>query len=382
MNRDVMRVVIAAMASLAMIIAATLFVEWFIVDFANVGDIATVTFDLREARACSHLGPCAVVPMSMIKGSLYPALASVTLWAGLVFAALVLYQCGTRILTGSASHAVGRIAHLLGVIVMMTGVGAGYVFGPDFKSGAMMGFAVARGWGPMLMLLGLVAGHVAVYFTREVDESPAFRQVDLPPAQARTRSAPRPVSTRMVPLPMTTPPHGHPTVRPATNPPALSRTPTPSRDHGATIPPHPSTGITALADVWRGKVKFAVLTGELSIAGIDARREDGGSVLVMWRDVVGLVARRLPGDLGSHPFVDIVSTAGMTLRILPWSRMTGETISGEPESRVRTFMKLVAPRCPEAQLDRATQAFLADDAKSPAQLPNLDMLAKHDAALA
>jgi hypothetical protein len=383
MSRDVVRVVIAAVASLAMIVAATLFLEWFIVDFANVGDIAKVTFDLREARACTHLGPCAVVPMSMIKGSFYPALASVTLWAGLVFAALVLYQCGTRVLTGGASDAVGRIAHLIGVIVMMTSVGAGYVFGPDFETGAMMGFGVTRGWGPLLMLAGLVAGHAAVWFSREgsgLDDTPAFRQVDLPPAQARTRTPYRPISTR-VPLPTTTPPHGQPTVaRPATVPP-VSRTPTPSQ-RVPTIPPHPSTGITALADVWRGKVKFAVLTGELSIAGIDARREDGGSVLVMWRDVVGLVARRLPGDLGSHPFVDIVSTAGMTLRILPWSRMTGEVISGEPETRVRTFMKLVAPRCPEAKLDRATQAFLDDDAKSPAQLPNLDMLAKHDTALA
>lgn len=372
MSRDVVRVVIAAVASLAMIIAATLFLEWFIVDF-NLGEVSKITFDLREARACTPIGTCAVVPMSMIKGSFYPALASVTLWAGLAFAALVLYQCGTRVLTGGTSDAVGRIAHLIGAIVMLTGLGAGYVFGPDFETGAMMGFGVARGWGPLLMLFGVCAGHAAVWFAREgADDIPAFKPVDLAPAQARTRTPLRPISTR-VPLPTTTPPHGAPTVRrPITTPP-------PTIDE---LPPTPITAVTALAEVWRGKVKFAVLTGELSIAGIDARREDGGSVLVMWRDVVGLVARRLPGDLGSHPFVDVVSTAGMTLRILPWSRMTGETISGEPETRVRAFMKLVAPRCPEAKLDRATQAFLDDESKPPAQLPTLDMLAKHDAALA
>lgn len=382
MNKGVIRVVIAAMASLAMIVAATLFVEWFIVDFANVGDIAKITFDLREARACTHLGPCAVVPMSMIKGSFYPALASVTLWVGLIYAALVLYQCGTRVLTGGASEVVGRIAHLLGVIVMLTGVGAGYLFGPDFEAGQLLGFAINRGWGPILMLTGATLGHVAVYFTREEHaDEPAFKQLELAPAHARTRTPARPITTRMVPLPQTTPEHGTPIVQPL-----VARTPTPERRSRATTTPPPQTvvtGLTAMAEVYKGKVKFAMLTGELSNAGIDARREDNANILVMWRDVVGLVARRLPGDLNGHPFVDIVSTAGMTLRFLPWSRITGETtISGEPEARVRALLDLILPRCPEAKLDRATQAFIEDDTKSPAQLPNLDMLAKHDAALA
>jgi len=47
--------------------------------------------------------------------------------------------------------------------------------------------------------------------------------------------------------------------------------------------------------------------------GIDARREDGSSVLVIWRDIVGAVARRLPNDYQAVTFVDVISTAGATL---------------------------------------------------------------------
>jgi len=52
------------------------------------------------------------------------------------------------------------------------------------------------------------------------------------------------------------------------------------------------------------------VTAAVSAAGIDARREDGSSRLVMWREVVGVIARRLPPDYQGLVFVDIVSSAG------------------------------------------------------------------------
>ena len=380
MTRDMLRVLLPAIASIALIVAGTLMLDWFIVDFAGARDMAKITFDLREARACSSLGPCAVVPMSMIKGSFYPALAVVTFWAGLVFAVLVLYQAGSRFFRGEANESITRVGHLLGVIAMLTAAGAGYVFGPDFEAGAMMGFGVERGLGPSMMLLGLLAGNVALYFTREgTHDEPPFTKIEPYQPRTRTRDSVIPraavVSTR-VPLPIHTPPQGQRVVsRAPTVPPVVAtpRTKTPpGRAQPLTTPPP-----------LKGKVRFSLVTGDVSAAGIDARREDGGGVLVMWRDVVGFVVRRLPPELEGHPFVDVVSTAGMTLRVLPWSKLTGDQFAdGDAEARVRNFVKLVAPRCSEAKIDRATQSFLDDATKKPAQLPNLEMLAKHDQALA
>ena len=81
-------------------------------------------------------------------------------------------------------------------------------------------------------------------------------------------------------------------------------------------------------------------------------------------------------------FVDLVSNAGATLRILPWTRLTGERLEGEPgDERARNLVKLIVAHCPAAKLDRATRAFV-DDGQPAAQLPDRAMLAEHDARLA
>jgi hypothetical protein len=86
----------------------------------------------------------------------------------------------------------------------------------------------------------------------------------------------------------------------------------------------------------------------------------------MWRDVVGVVARRLPSAYEGATFVDIVSTAGSTLRILPWTRVTGEPIDGDGERRARELVELVTSRCPDARLDPATRAFIESRVRPPA----------------
>ena len=378
-SRDGLRVLVLALASLVAIAAATVFCAWFTVDI-NGADISRISLDLREVRACTAGGDCASVPMSMIEGSIYPTLATLTFWTAVVFALIVLYQGGTRVLGGTPNESLIKAGHGIGSLTVATTVAAGYVFGPnlDPAQALSVGFDFDRGWGPLAMLAGLVFGQLALYYTRErtLDDPPLIPIKPIAP-RAPTRpgvsTTPPPVSTR-VPLPIDTPPSGLPTVRSKdpSKPPAVARTTTPT-----TPPP-----MRALADQFKGKIQFAVVTGDITVAGMDARREDGSGVLVMWRDVVGLVVRRLPPELDGHPFVDVVSTAGMTLRVLPWSKMTGEHLSGDNEGRARSFLKIVKPRCTEAKLDRATQAFLDDPTKKPAQLPSKDMLAKHDQALA
>lgn len=358
MDRDRLRVVVPAILSVVLIGAATMGFEWFV--FAIDGaELTSITFDLREARACDAAGVCGTAPTSMIKGSFYPTLAEITFWSSLVFAALVLYQTGARAVRGAAIEPVTKAAHCLGTLVVLTSVGAGYLFGPDLEPVRLMGFGIDidRGWGPISMLFGLMAGHVALYNTRDSTR-------DEVPLVALEPVIPRTVTTTRVPLPLDTPPRGQPTAS--------------TRSHEPTTPPP----MRAIPDHLKGKIRFSMVTGEVTGAGIDARREDGESVLVMWRDVVGLVVRRLPPELGDHPFIDIVSTVGMTLRVLPWSKLSGELFEGDATARVRAFLKSVRARCPGTKLDRATQAFLDDETKPPAQLTNLALLAKHDEALA
>jgi hypothetical protein len=151
--------------------------------------------------------------------------------------------------------------------------------------------------------------------------------------------------------------------------------------------PRDSTGVMRrtgplppMPDHLRNRLQYVALTADVTGGGVDARREDGLSRLVLWRDVVGVVARRLPPVYDGTAFVDIVSTAGSTLRIVPWTRLTGELVDVEGEDRTRAVVEHVLARCPNARLDPATQQFL--DTGEPAQLPDLDTLRAHDNRLA
>jgi hypothetical protein len=130
------------------------------------------------------------------------------------------------------------------------------------------------------------------------------------------------------------------------------------------------------------KLRYATLTATISHVGIDARREDGFARTVMWPDVVGIVARRLPAEepYEGTTFIDIVSTAGATLRILPWTRLAGDRIDGEGTERARALVQLAAARCPGAKLDAATRTFLGSHGQA-AQLPDEPTLAAHDQRL-
>jgi hypothetical protein len=134
-----------------------------------------------------------------------------------------------------------------------------------------------------------------------------------------------------------------------------------------------------LPEYVRGKIKFAVLTAELASAGIKARREDGLEKLVKWDEVVGIVARRLPAD---KPFegatvVDLLSTAGATLRIVPWTKLDGHPFESKAVERARSFVNVVAAMALDAKLDAATNAFANGDGDA-AQLPSVAALATHD----
>lgn len=135
----------------------------------------------------------------------------------------------------------------------------------------------------------------------------------------------------------------------------------------------------ALPDYVRGKIKFAALTVELASGGLKARREDGLEKLVEWGDIVGVVARRLPADkpFESATVVDLISTAGATVRIVPWTRIEGHKFERSPVERARSFVNVVAAMALEAKLDSATKKF-AEGTANATQLPDIAALANYD----
>ena len=127
---------------------------------------------------------------------------------------------------------------------------------------------------------------------------------------------------------------------------------------------------------------MATLTAELTRAGIDARREDGSPLLVAWSDVVGVVVKRLPNAYDGATIVDVVSTAGSTLRILPSTKLTGgDSITGDDADRARGVASLIRSYCPACHLDAATRSFL-DGSGPAAQLLDVAALAAYDQRLA
>ena len=138
-----------------------------------------------------------------------------------------------------------------------------------------------------------------------------------------------------------------------------------------------------IPDGLANKLRYTTMTANISHVGIDAKREDGFTRVVMWPDVVGIVARRLPSEApyNGATFIDLVSTAGATLRILPWTVLTGDAVTGEDVERARSFAQLVAARCRGAKLDSATRTFIGSHGQA-AQLPDEDTLAAHDKRLA
>jgi hypothetical protein len=349
MGRDQLRVLATGTASLVLLIAATLVVDWFRLEMPGLDSFG---IDLRSAHGCDALGNvCASTSLSEMRGG-YPALAAVTFFGGLAFGAAVAVTVGRKLLTGDGSPSIwSRGAQTLGGIVFFAALGAGFVFNPDTGAERMMSsllditITITRTWAPFAMLGAVFLGQLAVYFAR-VDSS-----------------------TTALPDPVPTLPPARAVVIPA-----HLRDATPIPTAAATVPPE-----------LRGKLRYAVRVAELSRGGIDARREDGSSVLVMWRDVIGVVARRLPSELGPTTFIDVVSTAGATVRVLPWTKLSfddGRVLDDSSEAaRALALLAVVTERCPDLTIDPATRKFIETRGEA-AKLPDLATLAAHDERLA
>lgn len=356
MGGDRLRLFALAASAIVLLVASIWFLDWFTLELGAatpLPDAAQIGIGLRRAEACTPAGVCGSAPMP--GHSLYATMGQATTWLGAAFLILIAIQAGSRLLQGAANESATRLGYVLGLIVVGAAFGAGFLFSPDAtaleQAGGSLGITVTleRTWAPHLMIVGAVLGLVAIY-KATLEDTGSAAIVDTGPALPPARAV-------------------------AGSPTGAAAPATPARSKSGTVPPPP------VPEALRGKVKYAVAAAEITRAGIDARREDGATVLVMWRDVVGVVARRLPQTLDGVPFADLVSTAGSTLRLVPWTRLTGDPLADDGVHRVRAFLALVVERCPSVQLDRATRDYLEQRAPI-AQLRDDALLAAHDAKLA
>jgi hypothetical protein len=334
-------VLVTAVVAVGLTIASVLMMDWFVIHLGQLsGGLADkATFDLRTIRVCPQSGFCASVELSrfpvLTNIGFYTTVAPVLFWASLVFATVVAYQAATKLLSDHASEGITKLGYGIGVMFMLCAAATGFVFTPDVPP-----LPMSRTIAPLLLLVAYASGLACLYFSsREAVQLPvATIHEPTPQPLPRAQTAPVVARTRSRPIPAPL----------------------------------------------KGKLSYSTLTAALSPGGIDAHREDGEARLVLWRDVVGAVARRLPAGapFDGIPFVDVVSNAGSTLRILPWTRLSGDPIEGDnDDQRCRAFVKLVVGYCPELKLDRATKEFV-DGNDPPAQLPDEATLAAHDQRLA
>jgi len=359
MGKDRSRVLGALVGYLVLVITSTFVMDWFVMRGGGMlmGGAGKIGIDLRSVTVCAEVGPCVSISFSGIPSrGMFPTIAFVTFWGTMLVSLLVAYQAGTRIVSGVANESLARIATFGGLAMVAAAGATGFLFAPELGSAEaeLLGVSVERTWAPTLLILAHIVGIVAMQWSisqETLDDDGAYKPLASALPEARV------VAPAQAPRSSTG--DGVPEV-------AAERPPT------GPVPTMPER--------LRKQLRYTTLSAEITRAGIDARREDGSSLLVMWRDVVGVVARRLPPEHEGATFIDVVSTAGATLRILPWTRLTGELVSGGGDARARALVALVATSCPTVKLDARTAAFV--DNGEAAQLPDLDKLAAHDARLA
>lgn len=363
MGKDRSRVLAALVVYLVLVVASTLVMDWFVMTSggALMGSVAgTIGIDLRGVTVCTDAGPCLTVSYSGVPNSgMFPKFALATFWGTMVMSLLVAYQAGTRIISGYANESLSRKGILGALCMAATAAATGYLFGLSGSTASeALGVHIERTWAPALLILAHLVGVVTMHWAASQE---SIDDVDYKRVVPAARALPRTQDIR---------PFGHASERTADEGiPEVAAT-----ERSATGP------IPVMPDHLRKKISYSALAAEITRAGIDARREDGSSLLVLWRDVVGVVVRRLPPELEGATFVDIVSTAGATLRILPWTRTTGELVSGAGDERARMLVDVVMASCPTVKLDARTEAFRGTG--EAAQLPDLAKLAQHDERLA
>lgn len=124
------------------------------------------------------------------------------------------------------------------------------------------------------------------------------------------------------------------------------------------------------ADAARGAVRFAVVDGELTAAGLTVRLERNVARTIAWSELVEVAARRLPPDppYEKMSFVDLVTASG-PIRLLPSSRLDYAALPGgmAPNTREnwRRLVALAREHNPAIAVEAESAEFFAGGRDAP-----------------
>ncbi|MEO8550517.1 MAG: hypothetical protein ABI678_11110, partial [Kofleriaceae bacterium] len=355
MSKHQRKLLLSAGVALVAMLVASLQLAWFEMDLSITGDLglgsaaaaldsARLDIGLDGATACMSNGTCASTSMNNLSG-VYPSLATFTFWSTIILCGIIAVQAAMRLVTGAANGFLTRLGYLA-VILAIVGAGlTAFLFAPETAETTVAMVTVHRTWAPGLMFGGYVVAFYTLYLV-------AFEEVfdDAPPARDAMHSQP------IVPIKETRVAFQSEPIVPI----VLSRVPgvirhksepEPILELEPQTPVPPAPALAACPAALERKLAYAAAIVTFTGAGLDGQREDGSAKRVAWADVVGVVARRLPADppFDGITFVDLVSLAGSTLRVLPWTSVGGELTlpaNADGAERARAFVQLIAARCP------------------------------------
>jgi hypothetical protein len=335
---DKLRVAGSAGAAILIVLASAVVLDWFTLG-ASVGNLGSTTGGIGLRR-------------------LEGILATFVFWSSLAVAVVVAVQAGSRLTGRAVNSNLTKAGFTLATWLVIDTFLAAYLFAPDNAgmTATIMDnevtIQIQRTMAPLVTIIGAVVSMVALYYAATEETASLSMPAPAPTPRPALPSQPLQVDKQAsTPIPVAT------------------------QDR-------PSGPLSAIPEKLRGKLNYSALTLDVSKGGLDGVRTDGKAILVGWREIVGAVARRLPPEYDGATFIDIVSTAGNTLRITPWTRVTGFSFSQLSDTaRVLAFVADVIRNCPDITLDPATRKFV-ETRGEPVQLPDLTTLAAHDERLA
>ncbi|CAN5527551.1 hypothetical protein BH11MYX1_BH11MYX1_21210 [soil metagenome] len=331
---------------LVLIVVGLFFRDWFTLkisaDLATAmgGKRTSIGIDLRTISICQSGAPCVSVALSASQSS-FATIAKVTFFGSIVFALGLAAGVVGPYVGIHMTPAYGKRVAVLGALMLVATLITAYVLGPDTGqlAAAAGSLTVSHGLGGLALGVGIGLGICALLQLGDNGPSEAFAAAE-PVAARSARSSPS-----LAPPVQAT--HVAPAVSPA--------------------------------------VSCAAATIALSETGLDTTFVDRNIGLVEWADVVGVVARQLPGSSPYHGamFVDIISGPHATVRALPTTRITllgGAELTGDGAERVRALIAAIRGFAPAAKLDAATRA-VCEQGAPVRQLADAADLVAHDERL-
>lgn len=176
-------------------------------------------------------------------------------------------------------------------------------------------------------------------------------------------------STATVAAPPTSPPPARPAATPYDLGAAAPATPPPGKPLSKTARPNPVG--PAAVDATRDALRFVVQDGAITADGLTVRVARGGERTVTWRDLVEVVARRMPPDppYEKTTFVDLVVGDGPPLRLVPTSRLDYAALPGgqapNTKENWRNLVALARQHNPAIAIEADSADFFAGGRDAP-----------------